>query len=391
MDNIQIFTDLTIKSKTGNSIKKYFDSFKKNLPDKWHCNLEKNYPDTDTFRILNDVIRIQTPWYRSDYHNTTFSGGLLLGLTDDAIILIKTTFSVSIPENLIMEHVGFVIDVFHNEFLKANKKYNNFHHLFSLGGLTDENWKRSDIREARLTRFHSKSDNRIYALAKGNSAKIDEKLVFYTTPNNIALSLSIMKKSYKRAYALYKNLIINRKENKLDLKDDDKAKLYDFFEEAQTCIIFAYVAVEGFANAAIPEDFKYKKISEKGIEETWSKENIERWMQTSDKLSKVLPNILNSSDIKTESFWPKFKELERVRNEIIHQKTVNKGTELNQDLYIDMLKPTMFEAVKSALQVIEFYYNLDNAHPYFPLGMGIAKFQIIPIEDIATHFKPVDE
>ncbi|MBK7667959.1 MAG: hypothetical protein IPJ32_11845 [Sphingobacteriaceae bacterium] len=391
MENIRLYTDLTIRSKNGNSLKKYFDSFKKKLPEKWNCIQEKDYADTDTFKILNDVIRIQTPWYTNDHRKTTFSGGILLGLTDDSIILIKTTFSVTIQEEFIMEHLGFIIDLFHNEFLKANKSYNLFDHEFKLGGVTDDNWQRADIREARLTRLHSKADNRIYALAKGNNAKVNDKQVFYTTPNNIALSLSIMKKSFKRAKALHKNLILNRKEKKIDLKDNDKSQLYDFFEEIQACIIFAYVAVEAFTNAAIPENFKYTKTNEKGIEETWNKENIERWMQTSEKLSKILPDILKSTDIKAETFWPKFKELERVRNEIIHQKTVNKGTELNQDLYEDMLKTSIFDSVKSSLQVIEFYYNLDNAHPYFPLGMGVAKFQIMPIEDMATHFKAVED
>lgn len=391
MEKSRLYTDITIKPKAGNGIKKYFDSLKKNLPEKWTSIQEKNYSDTDTFKILNDVVRIQTPWYTNDHFKTTFSGGLLLGLTDDSIILLKITFSVTIPDEIIMEHLGFIIDIFHKEILKPNKNYELYNHDFKLGGVTDENWQRSDIREERLIRFHSKADNRIYVLAKGDNAKVNDKKVFYTTPNNIALSLSIMKKSYKQANTLHKNLIVSRKEKKIDLKDAEKSKLYDFFEEIQACIIFAYIAVEAFTNAAIPETFKYTKTNDKGIEETWSKENIERWMQTSEKVSKILPDILKSSDIKVESFWPKFKELERVRNEIIHQKTVNKGTELNQALYVDMLKPTIFETVKSSLQVIEFFYNLDNAHPYFPLGMGIAKFQVMPIEDMATHFKAVED
>jgi len=391
MEKQQLFTDITIKAKSKKSLKKYLESFKSNLPVKWLYSEEKEYKDSDTFKILNKVIRIQTPWYKSDYHNTTFNAGLILGLTDDSITLLKIEFTIPIADDLIMEHLGFVVNIFENEILKPNKDYPFFDHQFSLGGFTDENWHCVDIREARLLRIRSKSDNKIYSLAHGENTVIKDKTIFYTTPNNIALSMNIMKKSFKRSFAMYNKLISSKKDKKIDFKDSERFELFDLFEELQTSIIFGYVAVEAFTNAAIPEDFTFKKINEKGIEETWSKENIERWMQTSEKISKILPEILKSTDIKLELFWTNFKDLEKIRNKIIHQKTINKGTELNQSLYKDMLSPTIFQTIKSSIKVIDFFYNLNNAHPYFPLGMGIAKFQVSEVENISEHFKAVED
>lgn len=385
----QLFTDFTIKVKSTKSLKKYLESFKVNLPEKWFYSEDKDYKDSNTFKILNKVIRIQTPWYKSYHYNTTFNAGLILGLTDDSIILLKIEFTIPIAEELIMEHLGFIVNLFEIEILKTNKDYHFFDHQFSLGGFTDENWHCVDIREARLLRIRSKSDNKIYSLAHGENTNVLDKTIFYTTPNNIALSMNIMKKSFKRSYDMYKKLITSKKEKKIEFKDFEKFELFDLFEELQASIIFGYIAVEAFTNAAIPEDFTFKKINEKGIEETWNKENIERWMQTSEKITKVLPEILKSTDIKAESFWSNFKKLEKIRNEIIHQKTINKGTELNQSLYKDMLSSTIFDVIKSSLKVIDFFYNLNNAHPYFPLGMGVAKFQVNDVENIAEHFKEI--
>ena len=230
MEKIQIFTDLTIKPKSGNSLKRYFDSFKRDLPDKWNSIKNIQYEDVHTFKIINDVLELQTPWYTNDATKTTFSANILLGLTDESIIVLKINFSVSIDEEYIMEHLGFVIELLHNEILKPKKNYDLFNHEFKLGGVTDENWSHQDIREERLIRIHSKADNRVYALAKGDRVTVDGKELFYTPPNNISLSLSIMKKSYKRANGLYKKLLPKNATKKIELRETDKYLLYDFFE-----------------------------------------------------------------------------------------------------------------------------------------------------------------
>lgn len=156
-------------------------------------------------------------------------------------------------------------------------------------------------------------------------------------------------------------------------------------------MIFSYISIEGLTNAVIPDDYKLERKNERGILEVWNKENIERWMSTSEKVGIILPKILKSTDVKSESFWSNFKELEKLRNSIVHQKTIENGTRLEASLYHEMLKSNVFDKIQSSLKVIDFFYKLDSAHPYFPLGLGIARFQISKIESFEKHFKVLEE
>ena len=40
---------------------------------------------------------------------------------------------------------------------------------------------------------------------------------------------------------------------------------------------------------------------------------------------------------------------------------------------------------------IVYFYKYDETHPYFPLGIGIAKYQTIEIESMEKHFKLKDK
>jgi len=199
-----------------------------------------------------------------------------------------------------------------------------------------------------------------------------------------------MKKATKRALSIYTQLINKNKKSNIKITIENKSELYDYFEEIQTSIIFSYVAVESFANATIPKDFTFEKTNEKGIKEIWDKTGIERWVPTSEKLINIIPKILNSSDIRQETFWNYFKELEKLRNDIVHQKTSDDKSSLEAEIFNKMLSNNIFYIIQSSFFVIDFFYKLNNAHPYFPLGLGIAKFQVIEIESMEAHFKLVD-
>lgn len=286
-------------------------------------------------------------------------------------------------ETLIRHHLLQLLD---NEILKKNKQYENFNHKFEFGGPFDENSFKKDIRDERSIKLHSKNNDKIYFFSKGKEAKYLDKKVIYFTPNNVSLSLNLMKKSYKRSKELLKTLLSKSDSKVIKLVEQDKKTLYDYFEEITTSIIFSYISVESFANAAIPEDFIYEKINDKKVKELWNKESIERWLSTSQKVSDILPIILNTNEIKKEDFWIRFKELEKIRNEIVHQKTIESGTLLDSELYNKLISDDIFRKISSSLSVIKFFYDYDNAHPYFPLGLGVAKFQLKEIENIDDEF-----
>lgn len=390
-ERIPIFTNLTITPKENQSLKRYFNSIKRNQPKNWKLLLKTDYKDNDTFKILTDYLCIETHKFEDTVKQQKLNGFIHLGLTEDSIILLKIDFNVDIPKEESIEIIGYILHSFHQMVLKSNKHYISFHHDFKFGGPSDENWYKSDLRDERSIKLRSKADGKTYFLAKNESSKVNDKVIDFSAPNNISISLSLMKKSLKTAREIFNKLTLSASGNKIIITEELKPDLYDFFEEMQTSIIFSYIAIEGFSNAVIPDDYQFEKFNEKGIKETWNKENIERWMSTSEKVGNILPAILNSSDIKIESFWTKFKELEKLRNDIVHQKTIEKGTKLDVKLFHEMLNPNVIDKINSSIKVIEFFYKIDSAHPYFPLGFGIAKFQVHNIESMEKHFKTLDD
>lgn len=396
MNREKIFTDLSIFRKDkNNNLKKYFDSLKRNLPTKWSWIKDKLYVDNDSFLLIEDTIFIKTPYLKRIKSNEIYYGIFTIGLTDECIIILKIDILNLINnEDLSSKYskeektltLDYLLKMLDKEILKENKHYEKYHHKFEFGGPYDENSFKNDIRDERSLKFHSKSNDKIYFFNKGKEAKHFEKKIIYFTPNSIALSLNLMKKSYKRSKELLKILLNNKESETIKLGENDKKTLYDFFEEVTTSIIFSYISVESFANAAIPEDFIYERINDKRIKESLNKENIERWLSTSQKISEILPIILNTKEIKKEDFWTRFKELEKIRNEIVHQKTVENGTILDSELFNKLLSDDIFKKISSSLSVIKFFYDYDNAHPYFPLGLGVAKFQVKEIENINEEF-----
>ncbi|MBX2968276.1 MAG: hypothetical protein KF803_02810 [Cyclobacteriaceae bacterium] len=389
-DRIRIFTDVTITPKTTLGVKRYFSSIARNLPTKWRFCKEKSYDDNDSFRILIDVVCLETPAFVDKRMDKTLSGFIYLGLTDDSIILLKVDLSIDIPKEERLEIIGYVLHNFHEAVLKPNKHYHNFEHSFEFGGPSDENWFKSDLRDERSIKLFSKADQKTYFLVRSEKAKHLHKQISYSPPNNISLSLSLMKKSMSRAHAKLKQLL-SAGGKVLNIDNDQKPLLFDYLEEIQTSVIFSYIAIEGFANAVIPENFQHDRINERGIKETWNKQNIERWMSTSEKVGVILPKIINSGDIKIQPFWSDFKGLEVLRNDIVHQKTIDRGTKLDPGIYAQMLGDKIFQTISSSIKVIDFFYKVDNAHPYFPLGLGIAKFQVHEIESMEKHFRHVND
>ncbi|MHC0444714.1 hypothetical protein ACWA1F_04860 [Flavobacterium sp. 3-218] len=400
MSEQNVFTDLTITSKNNIRLNKYFDSIKRDLPESWSWLRDKTYEDNKSFFLIENTICLKTPYYKNKQHDLIYYGILSLALTDQNIILLDIEIlNLVNNENLssiysaheLIHIKSIYLNLFVNSILKQNKLYENFNHVLEYGGHLDENSFKNDIRDERMIKLHDKERDKIYFLNKGKEAKHSDKRIVYYTPNNISLSLSLMKKSYKKSKKHLKVLLGTHEQKLIKLKEKDKVDLYEYFESITTSVIFAYIAVESFANASIPNDFIYERVNEKQVKELWTKENIERWFSTSQKISEILPIFLKTENIKNQSFWPQFKKLEQIRNQIVHQKTIEDGTQLNSDLYDRLLENDIFRIIGSSVSIIKFFYDYDNAHPYFPLGLGVAKFQIKEISSIQHELGALTE
>lgn len=244
----------------------------------------------------------------------------------------------------------------------------------------------ADIRMARPIFYKELKSNTVANVQPLSINKIGRKYLNYATPNNISLLLSISKRELINAKKIFKTIESNLSENKKSLcSDDEMREVYNYLESINISTIFAYSAVEAFTNTSIPKDFEYKCENNKGVTEIWKKENIERYFKTTEKIEKLLPEILKTGDL-DRKIKEKFLELEKIRNEIIHPKHDEK---VIADLQKKLLGTKIFNYIYSAYELIEFFCNADTKHIYFPIGISNTDINIIEVQDFSETFEKV--
>jgi hypothetical protein len=250
--------------------------------------------------------------------------------------------------------------------------------------------KKVDFRELTPLIIEDAKEGKTHFLRQIEQYIIKNKEVNFYTPNNITLALNISNKAYDLAQKMYAETIKKKLENKeinIQFKNGELSALYDFFEQAQISLIFLYTAIEAFANSSIPNNFLYEKTNSKTkVKEIWNKDNIERWMLTSEKLTEILPTIYNIQNPNQQPFWSSFKELESIRNDIIHQKTIN--LEVDTSYLRRFLDYRIFEIIRGGYNLLEFFCNNNNKQ-FFPDGLGDKVITSIVLEDFKTYFAEV--
>ncbi|MGL4723514.1 MAG: hypothetical protein ACRCWW_03265 [Scandinavium sp.] len=223
-------------------------------------------------------------------------------------------------------------------------------------------------------------------LQESISAKIENKKISLSRPNEISLSMHIANGSLKKAQELRKSIVqkIGKDKNK-NFYEKDVIEIYDYLEEVQKAIVFSYKAIEAMCNSAIPDDYIYKKPSNKiGVVEVYDKLGIERWVSTTEKVSKMLPDIYHCVSPAKKPFWGHFKKLEELRNEIIHSKSSSTSQVLSELLSTDIGK-----YVKSCEALLKFFFEQDRRNHLFPLIPGVTEIVSHEMEDMEEFFKNI--
>lgn len=218
------------------------------------------------------------------------------------------------------------------------------------------------------------------------STKIENKKITFSRPNEISLSMSIAKKSLDNALEIRKTILKSTQPNKInDFYGNNVVEIYDYLEEIQKAIIFSYKAIEALCNSAIPEGYTYKKdIAKKGIYEVYDKSAIERWLTTTEKVSKILPDIYNCPSPSNQKFWGHFKKLEELRNEIIHSKSSTSSALLS-----DLLSNDIRKYFNSCESMLFYFYKIDKQNHFFPLTAKISEIPMIDWESIKDTVKKI--
>jgi len=209
-----------------------------------------------------------------------------------------------------------------------------------------------------------------------DTVKIEKnREITYFCPNNIAILLSVNSKSIKQAQFLYKDVFqnpavkfeINKIEgDKNTFLNKISSKVCDYIEYIQTAIVFGYSALETFANLSIPKKYTYEiQNKSKGIKEIYDKTSIERWLNLKTKFQYILKEIYRTNKPESQNWWGCLSNLEKYRNDIIHQKTIN-----STSFYKTYFNKTIFPICESPIAVIKFFYEAhaknNSTNPIWP-------------------------
>ena len=154
--------------------------------------------------------------------------------------------------------------------------------------------------------------------------------------------------------------------DKKEFLNEISSKVCDYIEQLQTAIVFGYTALETFANLSIPDDYTYETTKNpKGIIETYDKTAIERWLSLKTKLQYILKEIYETKNPEHQKWWGHFSNLEKHRNDIIHQKSID-----STSFYKEYFKKNIFQVCESPLSVIKFFYEAhaenNRTNPIWP-------------------------
>lgn len=187
-------------------------------------------------------------------------------------------------------------------------------------------------------------------------SSVPSKIVLdYYKPNNVGILLNISNKTQTSAKELFESFgkIEKLSDNyMLEILRNSKYT-YDFIEQLQMCIVFGYTALEAFSNLSIPENYEYKNIqNNKGITEIYDKDAIERWLPLSTKISEILVDIYETKKIKGLNIWTQYLEFEKLRNEIVHQKSIEMT-----NFYKKYFTSSIFELCDIPKKIIKFFFE----------------------------------
>lgn len=256
----------------------------------------------------------------------------------------------------------------------------------------------TSVSPERYVKFDNRSLKPIYLTETGkNIGAVIEELdyiksdnlkekVEYIPPNGVAIQLSIVDECINKLKELKisEEFRKNKKDKLLKESVYDNSKIiYEQISLVETAIVFGYTALETFANLSIPEEYEYSLINNKQIKETYNRESIERWITLNEKISKILPEVYGTSDIKRKKLWNQFIIFENYRHEIIHQKSIDKTS-----FYRKYFKNNIYNYLEVPRQIIGFYYSettkVGKTNPLWP-WMG-ERTEIIPSKGGAKEF-----
>jgi len=185
-------------------------------------------------------------------------------------------------------------------------------------------------------------------------------------PNATALFLNFAYKLWQETQSFLINKDNFDQDKNRNFYPKNKSAFFDILEKRVAAIVFAYSALESFANEKIPDDYIFEKEREdRRCTERFNKEQIERHVKLEVKLGEILPNLLAVSSPKGNFVWNKFKALQGLRDRIVHLKSHDRkstGPE-EETIWKDILNVSMDNPALIAKEIIGYYLQEKDNKP----------------------------
>lgn len=261
--------------------------------------------------------------------------------------------------------------------LFLDSKWTVLNPLFEVGREINERYRKDkDFRIMKPHVMMHRDDYRKYFVLDSNWVLVFDGLeTLMIKPNDVSLYSNISDKNLQAAQEFYNETILPR--FKLYYGSfppiEQQNEYYNYFELIITALIFAYTALEAFANICIPNNYEYL-IEKSGVKTIYSKEAIERKFSLRDKFKNILRSIINTPDVTKEKWWNSFDKLEKLRDETIHTKQSK-----SEDRYSQLLSKDIFKLISIHKEIISYYGNYISKNKKdlleeFPYNFGYDDF-----------------
>ena len=163
------------------------------------------------------------------------------------------------------------------------------------------------------------------------------------------------------AYGLNKSRIKSKEDifsrfNKgMIMEEMDSIVLYNFYGCSASIIINLYTCLESYVNSLFPKEKEY--VSEKkNRTEYYNYEQIQRYIELDEKITKVLPQFYNQKNFfKSEPLHKKnILQLKDIRHQIIHHKSDSAGA-TQVELFRKLIDFDYDGSLESVFKFLRFY------------------------------------
>ncbi len=147
--------------------------------------------------------------------------------------------------------------------------------------------------------------------------------VSFGLPSAPALFLNLAHKAFLSYRGLNVYSLFDRHPS--GLWPDNHGRLFNYFEAFSAHVIFTFMALESFANEMLPDGVEYDVVLDdvRG-EMRYTGEDVELKMSLEQKLTLVLPEVLQVSSPKGLHTWRDFKTLQKTRHRLVHLKRIDR-------------------------------------------------------------------